>query len=173
MDKTFKGSRKCMAAILLIAYLSCFTYKVEAVPKLSSTELDNILNKDGLKGFLNAQKKEAILLEFYSEMCGSCKAFTPKLEALHKKIVSDKEDLPVYKINIDDKDGMQLASKENALEDGIPNLRVYTVDGENKLQFKDLIENEQRMDDSYDSPKKILSKVKSFLKEKRNRKTDL
>merc|ERR1712080_270909 len=104
-----------------------------------------ILKKGGLEGFIKDQKKSAILLEFYSEMCGSCKAFTPKLEALHKKIVSDKEDLPVFKINIDDKDGMQLASKENALEDVIPNLRVYTLDGENKLQFKDLIENEQRM----------------------------
>merc|ERR1712141_421285 len=154
--------------ILFVISISCFLPQINAVPKLSSGDMDKILNKGGLEGFLKDQKKNAILLEFYSEMCGSCKAFTPKLEGLHKKIVADKEDIPVYKINIDDKDGMQLASKENALEDGIPNLRVYTVDGENKLQFKDLIENEQRMDDSYDSPKKILSKVKSFLKEKRN-----
>ena len=59
---------------------------------------------------------------------------------MHKKILADKEDLPLYKINIDEKAGMQLANQQNALEDGIPNLRVYTVDTKGKLKHKVEIE---------------------------------
>lgn len=125
--------------------------------------MDKILNKGGLEDFLKGINKKAILLEFYSEMCGSCKAFTPKLEALHKKIVADKEDLPVYKVNIDDNVGMQLATQQNALEDGIPNFRAYFLDAEEKLRHEDLISNEQRMDDSYESPKQMLGKVHKIL----------
>ena len=166
-------STELVKILIVIFSLSCLVNHARAVPKLPSVELGNILKKGGLEGFIRDQKKSGILLEFYSEMCGSCKAFTPKLEALHKKITADKEDLPVYKVNIDDKEGMELANQQNALEDGIPNLRVYTLDTSDKLQYKDLIENEQRMDDSYDSPKKILSKVKTFLSQKNSRKTDL
>ena len=149
--------------LLFVIGLSCFLPQINAVPKLSSGDMEKILNKGGLEGFLKGQKKNAILLEFYSEMCGSCKAFTPKLEGLHKKIVAEKEDIPVYKVNIDENAGMQLANQQNALEDGIPNLRVYSLDSGSKLQYKDLITNEQRMDDSYDSPAKILKNAKKFL----------
>ena len=152
--------------IVFVALLICFASFTSAVPKLSSGDMDKILNKGGLEEFLKDQKKSGILLEFYSEMCGSCKAFTPKLEGLHKKIVSDKEDIPVYKVNIDENVGMQLANQQNALEDGIPNLRIYSLDSGSKLQYKDLITNEQRMDDSYDSPAKLLKNAKSFLKSK-------
>ena len=162
-------STQLVSLFLAIFSLSCLINHVTAVPKLPSGEMGNILKKGGLEGFIRDQKKSGILLEFYSEMCGSCKAFTPKLEALHKKIKADKEDLPVYKVNIDDKEGMELANQQNALEDGIPNFRVYTLDTTDKLQYKDLIENEQRMDDSYDSPTKILTKVKAFLSQKNNR----
>ena len=154
------------STVFLVVSLTCLVSLINAVPKLSSGDMDKILNKGGLEGFLKDQKKEAILLEFYSEMCGSCKAFTPKLEGLHKKIVADKEDIPVYKVNIDENQGMQLANEQNALEDGIPNLRVYSLDAGNKLQYKDLITNEQRMDDSYDSPAKLLKYAKAFLKPK-------
>jgi len=154
------------STVLLVVSLTCLVSLINAVPKLSSGDMEKILNKGGLEGFLKEQKKNAILLEFYSEMCGSCKAFTPKLEGLHKKIVADKEDIPVYKVNIDENVGMQLANQQNALEDGIPNLRVYSLDAGNKLQYKDLITNEQRMDDSYDSPAKLLKYAKAFLKSK-------
>ena len=61
---------------------------------------------------------------------------------------------------------MQLANQQNALEDGIPNLRIYSLDAGSKIHYKDLISNEQRMDDSYDSPAKLLKNAKSFLKSK-------
>ena len=157
--KRYSGIPSLATLFLAVCILTFLVNQAKAVPKLPA------LNKDGLEGFLKDQKKSAILLEFYSEMCGSCKVFTPKLEALHKKIVADKEDLPVYKVNIDDKEGMELANQQNALEDGIPNLRVYTMDGA-KLSYKDLIDNDQRSDDSYDSPKKTLAKVKKFLGQK-------
>merc|ERR1712227_815626 len=157
---------QAQSIIIFVISLSCFLPQSNAVPKLSSGDMEKILNKGGLEGFLKDQKKNALLLEFYSEMCGSCKAFTPKLEGLHKKIVADKEDIPVYKVNIDENVGMQLANQQNALEDGIPNLRVYSLDAGNKLHYKDLITNEQRMDDSYDSPAKLLKYAKAFLKSK-------
>jgi len=164
---------RLVCLLLITVSLSCLVEQTQAVPKIASGEMDKILNKGGLEGFLKATKKSAILLEFYSEMCGSCKAFTPKLEALHKKIVSDKEDLPVYKVNIDDNVGMQLATQQNALEDGIPNFRAYFLDADEKLKHEDLISNEQRMDDSYDSPTQMLEKVHKILGQKRNNKTDL
>jgi len=157
---TYSELPRLVALLLVVITFTCLVDQAKAVPKLPK------LNKGGLEGFLKDQKKSAILLEFYSEMCGSCKVFTPKLEALHKKIVADKEDLPVYKVNIDDNDGMQLANEQNALEDGIPNFRVYSLDAQEKLKYKDLIDNEQRADDSYDSPKKTLAKVKKFLGQK-------
>ena len=115
--------------LLPILLLSCLFDQSQAVSKLSKGDMDKI-RVEGFEGFIDGTKKSAVLLEFYSEMCGSCKVFTPKLNALHKKIIDDKEDLAVYKVNIDDKEGMQLATDQNALEDGIPNLRLYFV---NKL----------------------------------------
>ena len=157
------GTRMTLFVLTLVIFFTTLTH---AVPKLSSGDMEKILNKGGLEGFLKDQKKNALLLEFYSEMCGSCKAFTPKLEGLHKKIVTDKEDIPVYKVNIDENVGMQLANQQNALEDGIPNLRIYSLDAGSKIHYKDLISNEQRMDDSYDSPAKLLKNAKLFLKSK-------
>ena len=164
-----------LVCVLLITFsLSFLVEQTNAVPKISSGDMDTILNKGGLEGFLKGTKKSAILLEFYSEMCGSCKAFTPKLEALHKKILADQEDLPVYKVNIDEKVGMQLATQQNALEDGIPNFRAYFLDGDEKLQHEDLISNEQRMDDAYETPTQMLAKVRKILGQKRsNKKSDL
>lgn len=62
------------------------------------------------------------LVEFYSEMCGSCKEFSPTWDAITSKVKS----LSCGKINIDDKFGTALAQKLGVLDQGLPNIQLIT-----------------------------------------------
>lgn len=66
------------------------------------------------------------LVEYFSPMCGSCKEFSP----IFTKICDDATSVICAKVNIDTKEGMEVAMKARVLEEGIPNLRLYTsLDG--------------------------------------------
>ena len=67
------------------------------------------------------EDERAVLVEFYSDMCGSCSEFKPtwaKIEKAAKSVVTAK-------INIDDKEGLSIAESFGVLEEGLPNVRLF------------------------------------------------
>jgi len=54
-------------------------------------------------------------------MCGSCQEFAPKWDELEKSVKS----IVTGKIDIDSKEGMQLAKRLGVLDQGIPNVQLY------------------------------------------------
>ena len=64
---------------------------------------------------------ELWMLEFYSDMCGSCKEFKPTFEALAGAFPSIKS----AGVNIDSADGMALANQLGILSGGIPNISLF------------------------------------------------
>jgi thiol-disulfide isomerase/thioredoxin len=61
-------------------------------------------------------------VEFYSSMCGSCKEFNPTWTKVEKSLKS----IATTKVNIDTKEGMEIAKELGVLEEGIPNLRLFS-----------------------------------------------
>lgn len=61
-------------------------------------------------------------VEFYSSMCGSCQEFSPIWDSVTSKLKSVKSG----KINIDTKQGMALAEKLGVLNEGIPNVQLFS-----------------------------------------------
>jgi thiol-disulfide isomerase/thioredoxin len=71
------------------------------------------------------ESDNAWVVEFYSDMCGSCQEFAPVWETLTRKLKSIKNG----KINIDSSEGMKLAQKLGVLDEGIPNIQFYSKRG--------------------------------------------
>jgi thiol-disulfide isomerase/thioredoxin len=66
--------------------------------------------------------ERVFMVEFYSAMCGSCQEFAPtwaKLEKASKNIVTAK-------LDIDEPDVMAIADALGVLEEGLPNIRLFT-----------------------------------------------
>eukprot|EP01041_Mallomonas_annulata_P001444 gene1444-2780_t len=91
------------------------------------------------------------LVEFYSNMCGSCQEFAPKWEKLEGSLKS----IATGKINIDDKAGMNIAKKLGVLEQGLPNIQLFKGNGKSVTILAG--------DDA--SPKQLLSKIKTHVKD--------
>lgn len=68
------------------------------------------------------------LVEFFSSMCGSCQEFSPTW----KKIVHKAKTVMKGEVNIDTPKGMALAQKLGALDEGIPNVRMFSRMGDPK-----------------------------------------
>ena len=77
------------------------------------------LDEDNFDKIIGSSK-ESWLIEIFSERCESCKSFEPKWTQLVKKI----DYLNIGRINIDEPKGMNLANKLNALENGIPAVKL-------------------------------------------------
>ena len=60
------------------------------------------------------------LIEIYSEKCESCKSF----EASWKQLIKKIDYLNIGRINVDEIKGINLANKLNALENGIPAVKL-------------------------------------------------
>ena len=65
-------------------------------------------------------------VKFHSKMCGSCKELIPAWEALQ----SSQSGLHWGEVNIDRKENIPLASKFGVLDEGIPNIKLFTAGGE-------------------------------------------
>eukprot|EP01063_Lacrimia_lanifica_P025787 TRINITY_DN3376_c0_g4_i1.p1 TRINITY_DN3376_c0_g4~~TRINITY_DN3376_c0_g4_i1.p1 ORF type:complete len:270 (+),score=160.35 TRINITY_DN3376_c0_g4_i1:65-874(+) len=72
------------------------------------------------------EPKEVVAVEFYSGMCGSCKEFAPVWDKYAKNDAPCK----TAKVNIDDAGGRAIADKLGIMEEGIPNVRVFTGDSQ-------------------------------------------
>ena len=64
--------------------------------------------------------KEIWLIEYYSEKCSTCKEFSVIWEKLIKNITY----LKIGRVNIDEQKGLNLAIKNDALNNGIPCIRL-------------------------------------------------
>ena len=98
---------------------------------------------------------EIWLIEIYSEKCESCASFEPKWNQLIKKI----NYLNIGRINIDEEKGMNVATKLNALENGIPAIKL--------IISKDDIESIMTgVEEPFPSSKTLKKKIDKILENK-------
>merc|ERR1711976_340705 len=83
----------------------------------SELQLDSASNVKKLES-----SEHAYAVEFFSSMCGSCKEFSPTWK---KFVEKNKKSIKFAAANIDTKEGMKFAQKMGALEEGIPNVKVF------------------------------------------------
>ena len=112
------------------------------------------LDEDNFDKIIGSSK-ESWLIEIFSERCESCKSFEPKWTQLVKKI----DYLNIGRINIDDPKGMNLANKLNALENGIPAVKL--------IISKDDIHNIMTgTEEPFPNWKNLKKRIDKILKEK-------
>ena len=93
------------------------------IPILSSDIIN--LNEDNFDKEVY-KSNEIWIVEIYSEKCESCKSFEPKWNQLIKKI----NYLNIGRINVDEKKGINVANKLNALDNGIPSIKLIISQSE-------------------------------------------
>ena len=112
------------------------------------------LDEDNFDKIIGSSK-ESWLIEIFSERCESCRSFEPKWTQLVKKI----DYLNIGRINIDEPKGMNLANKLNALENGIPAVKL--------IISKDDIHNIMTgTEDPFPNWKNLKKRIDKILKEK-------
>lgn len=104
---------RILKLLTVIACVICSAKSADDIVSLDSTNFEGKLSDLG----------KAWVVKFYSEMCGSCKEFEPTWSKVLSKI---KAEFNVGKVNIDIKEGMEVARKYNILnEAGIPSIAVF------------------------------------------------
>ena len=112
------------------------------------------LDEDNFDKIIGSSK-ESWLIEIFSERCESCRSFEPKWTQLVKKI----DYLNIGRINIDEPKGMNLANKLNALENGIPAVKL--------IISKDDIHNIMTgTEEPFPNWKNLKKRIDKILKEK-------
>ena len=112
------------------------------------------LDEDNFDKIIGSSK-ESWLIEIFSERCESCRSFEPKWTQLVKKI----DYLNIGRINIDEPKGMNLANKLNALENGIPAIKL--------IISKDDIHNIMTgTEEPFPNWKNLKKRIDKILKEK-------
>ena len=82
-----------------------------------STEI-TYLDEDNFDKEINSSK--IWLVEVYSEKCESCQSF----ETTWKQLIKNIDYLKIGRINVDEMKGINVANKLNALENGIPAVKL-------------------------------------------------
>ena len=82
-----------------------------------STEI-TYLDEDNFDKEINSSK--IWLVEVYSEKCESCQSF----ESTWKQLIKNIDYLKIGRINVDEMKGINVANKLNALENGIPAVKL-------------------------------------------------
>ena len=76
------------------------------------------LDEDNFDKEINSSK--IWLVEVYSEKCESCQSF----ESTWKQLIKNIDYLKIGRINVDEMKGIKVANKLNALENGIPAVKL-------------------------------------------------
>ena len=76
------------------------------------------LDEDNFDKEINSSK--IWLIEVYSEKCESCQSF----ESTWNQLIKDIDYLKIGRINVDEMKGINVANKLNALENGIPAIKL-------------------------------------------------
>ena len=97
------------------------------------------------------------IIEYYSEMCGTCQEFYETWNSLTKSF----EGVKFGRVNIDDKKGMELAKQEKALENAIPAVRL--IYGKNKY-FNIMIGTEEPLPNVNELIKRIKKEINKVSK---------
>ena len=97
------------------------------------------------------------ILEYYSEMCGTCQEFYETWNSLTKSF----EGVKFGRVNIDDKKGMELAKQEKALESAIPAVRL--IYGKNKY-FNIMIGTEEPLPNVNELKRRIKKEIMKVSK---------
>lgn len=157
-------------SVLLMQALSTFLSRPQ-IYEVDAAKVEAI--KDPLSYFTTDTIKagEFHLVEFKSSMCGSCKAFEPKVEKMSDelKVLQKKKKefgesvFKVGKIDIDKPDGMKAAEQQDALEAGIPNFRMYYLDtNTNTVDYRSIIDGDDPKLDAVKS-KELLVRIKKEM----------
>ncbi len=123
--------------------------------------ISSVVNSDVLKIDIDNYDKEVNLskeiwlIEFYSEKCSTCKEFSHVWNELVKKI----NYIRIGRVNIDEPKGINLANKLNALENGIPCVRLnYGKDKTEDIMIG--------TEEPFPSAKTLQNRVDTILKKK-------
>jgi thiol-disulfide isomerase/thioredoxin len=65
------------------------------------------------------------VVEFYSGYCDACTQFAPTFEKFATQL-QEKADVRIGKVDIDQDQGLDLAMKLNAIEHGVPTIRIFS-----------------------------------------------
>ena len=81
--------------------------KDENIVEENKVEIQKVTSRNFEEEVLNSEK--TVVIDFYADWCGPCKAYSPIVEAF----AAENEDIKVVKINVDDSE--DLAIKYNAM----------------------------------------------------------
>jgi len=126
--------------ILLLSYITNSDYI-----NMDIENFDNELNSS----------KEFWLIEFYSEKCSTCQEFA----SIWTNLANQVKYLKIGRVNIDLPKGLNLATKINALDNGIPCIRLYY--GKNK--FDDIMIGTE---EPFPKSTKLKERIENILKKK-------
>ena len=137
---SIKHLYKIITFILLITFITSSDYVNLDIENFDN-ELDN--------------SKEFWLIEFYSEKCSTCQEFA----SIWIKLIKQLKYLKIGRVNIDLPKGLNLATKINALDNGIPCIRLYN--GKNK--FDDIMIGTE---EPFPKPAKLKERIDNILNKK-------
>ena len=118
-----------------------------------STEVIN-LDEDNFDKEIYSSK-EIWLIEIYSEKCESCASFAPKWKQLTKKM----NYLNIGRINIDEQKGMNVAIKLNALQKGIPAVKLI-------ISKDDIVDIMTGVEEPFPKSLTLKKRIEKILEEK-------
>ncbi|GAB5353104.1 hypothetical protein AAMO2058_000009700 [Amorphochlora amoebiformis] len=93
-------------------------------------------------------------VEFYSEMCGSCTAFSPVWDQVVQQVGTT---LRTGRVNIDSAKGMQLAQDLEVLNGGLPAIRLFSSVEDETGRI--ILEGNDMMDGSVPGKELIISRI--------------
>ena len=126
------------------------------IPILSKKSPEVIyLNEDNFESNVYSSN-EMWLIEIYSEKCESCASF----ESIWKQLINKVDYLSLGRINIDEPKGMKVATKLNALENGIPALKLI-------ISKEDIVDIMTGIEEPFPNSKDLKRRIEKALKEKR------
>ena len=113
------------------------------------------LNEDNFESNVYSSN-EMWLIEIYSEKCESCASF----ESIWKHLINKVDYLSLGRINIDEPKGMKVATKLNALENGIPALKLI-------ISKEDIVDIMTGIEEPFPNSRDLKRRIEKALKEKR------
>ena len=113
------------------------------------------LNEDNFESNVYSSN-EMWLIEIYSEKCESCASF----ESIWKQLINKVDYLSLGRINIDEPKGMKVATKLNALENGIPALKLI-------ISKEDIVDIMTGIEEPFPNSRDLKRRIEKALKEKR------
>ena len=126
------------------------------IPILSKKSPEVIyLNEDNFESNVYSSN-EMWLIEIYSEKCESCASF----ESIWKQLINKVDYLSLGRINIDEPKGMKVATKLNALENGIPALKLI-------ISKEDIVDIMTGIEEPFPNSRDLKRRIEKALKEKR------